>query len=38
MKLVWSSCSCSFFLLCEMGRGKEKKMGKELNEQFGSVR
>lgn len=26
------------FLLCEMGRGKEKNMGKGLNEQFGSVR
>lgn len=33
-----SSWSCSFFLLCEMGRGKDKKIGKELNEQFGSVR
>lgn len=36
--LFFFSFLVPFFLLCEMGRGKEKKMGKELNEQFGSVR
>lgn len=36
-ELVLSSCSFSFLVVWKV-EGREKKIGKELNEQFGSVR